>query len=165
MCSTLPFFPFDPSMRCASAAVGSEQAVYVLVDPRDETVRYVGRTRSPQARAIAHTKPHLACNAAMRAWAEELGGLGLSARLEVVGIDPAPRALSPVESALISKLRQGGHALYNRSHNSTAAAQREAAREEKARRNPSEPSNKSKAQTARWQRIRANSMQQREGAK
>jgi hypothetical protein len=110
------FATFDASTRCARAPVGTQQAVYVLVDPRDETIRYVGRTRSPVTRAAAHGKPQMACNAAMRAWSEELCALALVPRLEIVAIDE--HRGKAVETALIRKLRREGFALYNRQHNS-----------------------------------------------
>lgn len=60
-------------------------AIYVLVDPRDDTVRYVGQTRDPHRRAEQHRKnENRKSNKELWAWKAELKAQGLAPKLEVV---------------------------------------------------------------------------------
>lgn len=58
--------------------------LYVLWDPRDETVRYVGVTSDPERRKLEHAEGS-ACNRALAAWVAELRGVGLVPELKVIG--------------------------------------------------------------------------------
>lgn len=63
-------FPvFDPE---AVVPGDGPVAIYVLVDPRDSTVRYVGRTFSPATRLTGHVSAAATSTRVMRAWVEEL---------------------------------------------------------------------------------------------
>ena len=57
--------------------------IYVLVDPRDQTVRYVGKCSHPSLRLRGHMsgreKPELRYE-----WTQELKRLGLSARMHIL---------------------------------------------------------------------------------
>ena len=73
-------------------SMGGEVAIYVLIDPRDDTVRYVGRSFDPTTR-LAY---HIAESAGRKGrWIKDLESVGMVPRMEI--IDRA--ALNEWESA------------------------------------------------------------------
>lgn len=75
-------------MSCVTArgrwfAQEAPVVIYVLLDPRDGTVRYVGKTSLPVQERLAQ---HVARppNGRVAAWFRELAGLGLSPGVEVL---------------------------------------------------------------------------------
>jgi hypothetical protein len=116
------FAPFDERLRTDRTQGARERSVYVLVDPRDSTVRYVGSTSNPQAREKSHRLVSGACNPLMREWIRELRSLDLAPHLVVIDIDE--KRYSRREERWILTLRRRGR-LYNRAHNSAVAAARE----------------------------------------
>jgi hypothetical protein len=108
---------FEVGMRVALGEDAIAECVYVLVDPRDESIRYVGRTSAPHLRATTH-----ACQSSSRGdkamWTAELLSLGLRPRLEIVetfGINRRiwPRSPCAAEQAWIDRARASGADLLN----------------------------------------------------
>jgi predicted GIY-YIG superfamily endonuclease len=60
-----------------AASMGGEIAIYVLIDPRDNTVRYVGKSNDPERRLAEHASSSMP-------WAVELRSLGLSMVMRIV---------------------------------------------------------------------------------
>lgn len=58
--------------------------IYALVDPRDNSIRYIGRTNEPQTRLLQHLKSVYIENPAKYQWIQELKRLGLSPYIEVI---------------------------------------------------------------------------------
>lgn len=90
-------------------------AIYVLIDPRDMTVRYVGRSMNPKARLYFHVSKVGVGRPSSRSitlWTGELRGLGL--RPSLVMIECCTRRSYPAaERGWIAYYRRRGH-LYNR---------------------------------------------------
>jgi hypothetical protein len=59
--------------------------IYALIDPRDNEVRYVGRTEDPENRLEEHISQH---RDGMREWVEELADIDLAPRLRILEIQP-----------------------------------------------------------------------------
>lgn len=57
--------------------------IYTLTDPRDKTVRYVGRTNNPQKRLYFHMKGD-GSNHEKDVWIKELKSLNLMPIIEVI---------------------------------------------------------------------------------
>jgi hypothetical protein len=76
-----------------------ETSVYVLLDPRDRRVRYVGISKHPHVRLYAHSLVNLGgCfTTAKRLWRKALAELGLQPAMEVVF--SAPRCAALAEEA------------------------------------------------------------------
>ncbi|HVO44408.1 MAG TPA: GIY-YIG nuclease family protein, partial [Aggregatilineales bacterium] len=56
--------------------------IYALIDPRDNSSRYVGMTRDPNKRLYQHrSKSH---NEEIKVWASELDDLGLSPTMRIL---------------------------------------------------------------------------------
>lgn len=85
--------------------------VYTLTDPRDRSVRYVGKTTQPLLERLAG---HLASptNPAMRMWINTLGRQGLAPHIEPIATVPADK-LSAEEDRLIRQYAKDGHRLLN----------------------------------------------------
>jgi hypothetical protein len=66
--------------------------VYILRDPRDNAVRYVGSTTRPEQRLANHMREDV--NAAKAAWVAELVAVGLQPALEIVETHAAPPTLT-----------------------------------------------------------------------
>jgi hypothetical protein len=60
--------------------------IYVLIDPRDLEVRYVGKTNNPKERLRAHVSPHvyMRTNNLKCIWTEELKALGLKPIMSIL---------------------------------------------------------------------------------
>lgn len=56
-------------------------AIYALIDPRDDTIRYVGRSARPATRLSQHLRTG---SRAVRGWVSELRTLGLAPRQEIL---------------------------------------------------------------------------------
>ena len=65
-------------------AWGRKYKIYVLIDPRDKTVRYVGQTKDPLARQKLHADADTNSSVALKRWKHDLQVLGLAPELEVV---------------------------------------------------------------------------------
>jgi hypothetical protein len=114
----------------------SKGTVYALIDPRDNKIRYIGKTTQPiHARLAGHlTKP---TNPAMRVWINSLDLHGLAPRIEAVST-PTVEALDGEEQRQIRRHAKEGHRLFNapyyRSH--LADLSSPPARSPKAKRGP-----------------------------
>lgn len=86
-------------------------SIYTLTDPRDGTIRYVGKTTKHVAERLAG---HLASptNPAMRLWISTLGSQGLIPAITQVAAVSEDR-LSSEEERLIRKHAKDGHRLFN----------------------------------------------------
>lgn len=89
----------------------TKSSIYTLTDPRDGTIRYVGKTTKPVAERLAG---HLASptNQAMRLWIRTLGSQGLIPAITQVAAVSEDR-LSSEEARLIRKYARDGHRLFN----------------------------------------------------
>lgn len=73
--------------------------VYALVDPRDDVVRYVGRTVHPDMRLAQHTSPH--ARPSVRAWVLDLRRHDREPRMDVLCIVAAYDDPGAIEQAFI----------------------------------------------------------------
>jgi hypothetical protein len=85
--------------------------VYILRDPRDNAVRYVGCTVNPSMRLSGHKYAPRRSNDARSAWVREILDAGLKPVLEIVERDVLDWA--EAERRWISELRSSGAALVN----------------------------------------------------
>lgn len=74
-----PFCVFGANgdVELPAASMGGEIAIYVLTDPRDNTVRYVGKSNDPARRLTEHTASNLP-------WIVELRSAGLAPVMRVM---------------------------------------------------------------------------------
>lgn len=86
--------------------------IYALVDPFDESVRYVGVTRDPHARMVMHKKRQT--NPGMRLWFTELKSIAASPRMVSLG-RCHPSHWEKAEQKWIKWFRKRGR-LYNLHH-------------------------------------------------
>lgn len=100
-------FPGLPWMRTKQ----HEWKVYVLIDPRDNTVRYVGITRDVQARRKNHLSSQ-AANWHMAEWKIELHKLRLVPLMAVIDSAP-PERIRAREQHWIRYYRHAGYRLLN----------------------------------------------------
>jgi len=86
-------------------------AIYALIDPRDDKIRYIGKTTQPILTRLAG---HLAnpTNPGMRVWINGLTLGGLTPRIEVVATASEAR-LDAEEKRQISRHLKQGHRLLN----------------------------------------------------
>lgn len=85
--------------------------IYALVDPRDMTVRYIGKTVSPEDRLLAHLDA-TQNNGPLRRWILELSGLGRIP--EMVTLEKCPGlAWEDAERYWIAWFRSRSAELYN----------------------------------------------------
>ena len=90
-----------------------DYCIYVLIDPRDQRPRYIGRSRDPAARLRAHVRGG-GHGIARRAWLAELHQLGLSPSLEVLERPRGVVATIRAEQRWVDLGRQLGWPLVNR---------------------------------------------------
>jgi len=85
--------------------------VYALIDPRDDKIRYIGKTTQP---VLARLAGHLAqpTNPAMRAWIASLSLQGFIPRVESVAT-ASEAALDAEEQRQIQRHAREGHRLFN----------------------------------------------------
>ncbi|MFF7096393.1 hypothetical protein ACFY9A_28960 [Streptomyces rubradiris] len=89
-------------------------SIYTLTDPRDDSIRYVGRTtQHPLERLAGHLAS--ASNPAMRVWLNALALQGLTPRLDVI-VRPLLTRLDEEEQHQIQRHAQAGHRLFNAPH-------------------------------------------------
>ncbi len=88
--------------------------IYALIDPRDNKIRYIGKTEKP---VLARLASHLATptNPAMRVWINALSLQGLMPRIEPLATVPVPH-LDHEEQQQIRRHADGGHRLLNAPH-------------------------------------------------
>jgi hypothetical protein len=77
--SSRPFCVFGEhgDVELPDSSMGGEIAIYVLTDPRDNTVRYVGKSNDPERRLTEHAK-------SSTPWMVELRAAGLSPVMRIV---------------------------------------------------------------------------------
>lgn len=85
--------------------------VYTLTDPRDGTIRYVGKTTQEPLQRLAQ---HLASpsNPVMRVWFHTLALQGMTPRIDAIANPPLMR-LSAEEQRQIKRHAKDGHRLFN----------------------------------------------------
>lgn len=90
--------------RTLTLSTGNGQAViYVLVDPRDNGVRYVGTTTQPKARRSAHLSgKDFVTSKSVSAWVRELKAIGVLPSMYIVDTCPFVDSLR-VEAAWIDR--------------------------------------------------------------
>lgn len=82
--SRRPFCVFGANGDAAvGVSLGGEHAIYVLIDPRDGTVRYVGKSVDPAARLVGHAANH-GGSRQKRAWIADMRRAGVEPRMEIV---------------------------------------------------------------------------------
>jgi hypothetical protein len=88
-----------------------EGTIYALIDPRDDKIRYIGKTEKP---ILARLASHLATptNPAMRVWINALSLQGLTPRIEAVTTVPVSQ-LDEEEQRQIQRHADAGHRLFN----------------------------------------------------
>lgn len=89
-------------------------AIYALRDPRDSTIRYIGRTVSRPVSYRVSTNPK---GSPVRAWADELKALGLKPIVEVLDDGDASRDGYDgyaIESDWIVRMKEAGEPLLNK---------------------------------------------------
>ncbi|MFF7870500.1 hypothetical protein ACFZCT_29075 [Streptomyces qaidamensis] len=86
-------------------------SIYTLTDPRDDSIRYVGKTKQhPLERLAGHLAS--ASNPAMRVWLNALAMQGLTPRIDVIA-QPSLNRLDEEEQQQIQRHAQTGHRLFN----------------------------------------------------
>ncbi|MEU3507937.1 hypothetical protein ABZ733_08395 [Streptomyces longwoodensis] len=89
-------------------------SIYTLTDPRDDSIRYVGKTtQHPLERLAGHLAS--ASNPAMRVWLNALALQGLTPRIDVIAQPPLAR-LDEEEQLQIQRHARAGHRLFNAPH-------------------------------------------------
>lgn len=80
-----PFCVFGANGDCAAPAVslGGEHSIYALIDPRDMTVRYVGKSTDPKRRLAEHTANKMSARD-VGPWLQELRDAGLAPIMEIL---------------------------------------------------------------------------------
>lgn len=58
--------------------------IYIVTDPRDESIRYVGCTTKPEQRRKTHTSKLIVGNRAFRSWKQGLVDSGLVPQFRIV---------------------------------------------------------------------------------
>lgn len=77
----------DPSVAGFRAStVGGRVTIYALVDPRDDTVRYVGKTTNVSRRLKQHVESGQG-TARMRAWVREVSESGATVQIERLSLE------------------------------------------------------------------------------
>ncbi|WP_432136812.1 hypothetical protein [Streptomyces sp. bgisy154] len=88
--------------------------IYTLTDPRDDRIRYVGKTKQdPLERLAGHLAS--ASNPAMRVWLNALALQGLTPRMDAIATPPLSR-LDEEEQDQIRRHADAGHRLFNAPH-------------------------------------------------
>ena len=70
--------------RTRNIATGQSCVIYGLRDPRNNLLRYVGRASSVRLRFIQHLYSKSCTNKRLKLWLQELEGLGLRPKLEIL---------------------------------------------------------------------------------
>lgn len=84
-------------------------AIYLLVDPRDGRVRYVGQTRDPATRLAKHKEDVWG---GRRDWLLDMRSNGIAPRMVTIGAVPE-RLANLAERVVIAHYRAAGHPLLN----------------------------------------------------
>lgn len=90
-----------------------DYSIYVLVDPRDNQVRYVGRTTNLEQRYKQHLVPINGSTLEKRDWIQELRQLGLQPLLSVIDSADNRADASAKETHWIHHYTQSGAILLN----------------------------------------------------
>ena len=86
--------------------------IYILVDPRNDEVRYVGATQNPGQRKRKHMS---GSDMATGGWVTELIRLGLLPRFEIAHEDVPGEMLERIEAEEINERSKSGSVLLNQS--------------------------------------------------
>lgn len=87
--------------------------IYILVDPRDRRVRYVGQTCDPVARLRSHVSPSSEATPEKHAWVDSLRRDGMAPIMIQIGSVPGMCAANEGEKIAIDFYRESGAALLN----------------------------------------------------
>jgi hypothetical protein len=90
--------------------------IYALIDPRTETVRYVGKSTTGLRRANSHANEgslSRCANLHKVHWIRDLQSHGLSYRIAILDMLPGPVGLSEMEQYWIARGRSSGWQLVN----------------------------------------------------
>lgn len=130
--------------RETAQRTGGRLVIYGLVDPRDGSIRYVGRTANVKSRYAAHCSLGVwwrADNQRRRAWLEELQDRKLKPLLTELEAVPTFEAAVAAEERWIAKGRAEGWPLTNGHGSGLAGGVTEDAKRLRARRRaPTPPS-------------------------
>lgn len=85
--------------------------IYKLIDPRDLSTRYVGKTNNPRVRLKNHCLHRFATSCSV--WVQELRSLGLKPTMDILEEVPPERDWKAREAHWIFSLTEQGHKLYN----------------------------------------------------
>lgn len=96
--------------------------IYVLVDPRDGAIRYVGQTRDPSTRGCSHRNPAPKNQSATAKWARKIRALGMRITLLPVFKTDSQTALDQAERIWIRTFRALGFRLLNHEDGGNAGA-------------------------------------------
>lgn len=87
--------------------------IYELLDPRDGSCRYIGKSKNPEKRLKQHLSPYqLKKNTPKNAWIKKLKTMGLSPIMRIIAIS-CETYINNSEIYLIEKYKKNGHNLTN----------------------------------------------------
>lgn len=89
--------------------------IYILFDPRDGAIRYVGRTVNPEARYRTHCRIRSERSPVMGGWIEQLAEAGVTPVMEIVAVCDAHEARAR-EKSFIRAADIPGSGLLNGTH-------------------------------------------------
>jgi hypothetical protein len=87
--------------------------IYILTDPRDGSVKYVGRSINPEQRYQQHLPPAWNTAPEKRAWLIELRGLGLKPVITIIDQADNRKEASTKETQWIHRYTNEGALLLN----------------------------------------------------
>lgn len=87
----------------------AKPSIYGLIDPRDGSIRYVGKANDPGKRLKGHLRECRRRNTPVYAWIRKLVGLGMSPGLRVLEADCED--WKEAERRIIAEMREGGRLL------------------------------------------------------
>ena len=86
--------------------------IYALVDPRDQSVRYIGKANDPAKRLASHMRDSTRRDTPVYRWIRKLAALGMSPTMEVI-VTCSVEDWPAMERRAIATLRAAGARLLN----------------------------------------------------